>query len=130
MNKLRSLGVEVIAGSADSLETTRKAIEELKLDYDLAYDIDVDELARILGAYYETYMEAEAVYQTEESEAAVTGSPKSAVKKFLQPTAFVLKPDKTIEVAVYSSAHIGRISGKDVYTLVKYLREQEEKKAA
>lgn len=125
--KLKSLGVRVIGGSADSLENAKKAVEELKLSYDLAYEIDVDTLARVTGAYYEVYEEAHPVYQSEESAASVTKAPKAKERKFLQPVGFLIGPEK-IEVACYSSAHIGRLNGKDVYTLVKYLKQEMEKK--
>lgn len=122
--------MRIIGGSADSLDTTKKALEELGVQYDLAYGIDVDKIARITGAFYEIYREAHPVHQPRESAAKVTEAPKAEEKKFLQPTAFIISPEKKVEVACYSSAHVGRISGKDVYTLVKYLKEESKQDKA
>ncbi len=127
MEKLRSIGVRVIGGSADSLETTKQAIEELGIEFDMAYRIDVDKIEHLTGAYYDYYEEAHPVYQSEESAKSVTGTTSSKATKFLQPTAFLLNPEKKIEVASYSSGHIGRMSGKNVYTLTKYLIEEKRK---
>jgi hypothetical protein len=128
MRKLRELNIRVIAGSADDLDTARKGIVELGIEYDIAWGLNVDTVARQTGAFYEVYKEAHPVYHSPESEAEITNSAKSEVRKFLQPTGFILNPEKKIEVSCYSSAHLGRITGKDVYTLVKYLNEKREQK--
>ncbi len=43
-------------------------------------------------------------------------------KFYLHATGFVLRPDKTIELAGYSSGTISRMTADDALTLIKYLR--------
>ena len=124
MDKFADLGVSVIAGSADSLEDSRKAVDELGITYSLAYDVDVETISRVTGAYYEVYKKAKPLQGSQERKAEIKGEFRETESRFLQPTGFLIRPDKTIEVACYSSGHIGRLTAKDVGTLVKYLREQ------
>ena len=42
--------------------------------------------------------------------------------KFVQPSRFIIRPDKTVEVACYSSGPVGRLAADHVLNLVKYYR--------
>jgi hypothetical protein len=63
-----------------------------------------EEISRITGAYYDTD------------------------KKFIHATGFLIRPDKTIEVACYSSGTIGRFVAQDVLKLVKFYKSREKSK--
>lgn len=87
--------IMVIAASVDPRENAREIIEKLALTYPIGHGLNAEEISAMTGAYYH-----------EE-------------KKFLQPTNFLIRPDKTIEVVSYSSGPIGRFVAKDVVRLVK-----------
>ncbi len=42
---------------------------------------------------------------------------------YLQATGFVLKPDGTIAVSVYSSGAIGRLAATDTINFIKYMQK-------
>jgi len=42
---------------------------------------------------------------------------------YLQATGFVLHPDGTIAVSVYSSGAIGRLVGADTANFIKYMQQ-------
>lgn len=90
--------VKVIAGSVDSLEKTAEYIKKLGATFPVAYGMDAKSVSDLTGAFYEKD------------------------KKFLHATGFILRPDKTIEVAVYSSAMVGRFVAADVLGLIKYYK--------
>ncbi|NVL91606.1 MAG: redoxin domain-containing protein [Desulfobacterales bacterium] len=98
LQELESEKIMVIAASVDLRENAREIIEKLTLTYPIAYGLNAEEISGMTGAYYH-----------EE-------------KKFLQPTNFLVRPDKTIEVASYSSGPIGRFVAKDVVRLVQFYK--------
>ncbi|WP_228815553.1 hypothetical protein [Nocardia puris] len=55
-----------------------------------------------------------------EKVAAATGAYVNEDPRYLQSTAFVLAPDGTVKVAVYSSDAIGRFVADDVVGAVRY----------
>ncbi len=63
-----------------------------------------EEISRITGAYYDTD------------------------EKFIHATGFLIRPDKAIEVACYSSGTIGRFVAQDVLKLVKFYKSREKSK--
>ena len=56
-----------------------------------------------------------------------TGAYFENERKFIQPTCFLIRPDKTIEVATYSSGPVGRFVAKDVLTIVKFYKGRAKK---
>jgi len=54
----------------------------------------------------------------------VTGAYVNDDPRYLQSTGFVLAPDGTVRVAVYSSDAIGRLVADDVVGYLRYLTEQ------
>lgn len=125
LSKLRDKNITVIAGSSDVLDVAQKSVRELGIEYTLAYGIDAREAARVFGAYFQVYKEANPLQHSEKSESKITGNHAEVERSFLQPVGFLVRPDRTLEIACYSSGHIGRISAKDVYTMVKYLEEKQ-----
>lgn len=71
------------------------------LAYPIGYGMNAEDISQITGAYYE------------------------GEKKYIQPTNFLIRPDKTIEVACYSSGPIGRFVAKDVLALVKFYKRKK-----
>ena len=93
----------MISGSTDSLEKTKEYADKLGITYAMAYGMDAEAVSNLTGAFYEKE------------------------KKFVQPTGFLVRPDKTIEVAVYSSGPVGRFVAQDVLKLVRYYKSLKKK---
>lgn len=66
----------------------------------MGYGLPLQETAGTLGAFYEER------------------------RNILQATGFVLRPDKTIVVAQYSSGPIGRLVWQDILALVQFGKKQ------
>ncbi len=96
--------ITVITGSVDPVEKARETVEKLGLTYPVWYGMDAEEVSRITGTYYDID------------------------KKFVHATGFLIRPDKTIEVACYSSGPIGRFVPQDVLKLVKFYKSREKSK--
>ena len=96
-------GIKIIAGSVDPLDKTEEFVGKLALSYPVAYGMDAETTCVKTGAFYEKD------------------------RKFIQPTCFLLRPDKTIEVAVYSSGPIGRFVPHDVLGLVRFYKSRAKK---
>jgi hypothetical protein len=93
-----------MAGSVDPVEKARETVEKLALTYPVCYAMVAEEISRMTGAYYDT------------------------TKKFIHATGFLLRPDKTIEVACYSTGPIGRFVAQDVLKLVTFYKSREKSK--
>jgi len=93
--------ITVIAGSVDPMEKAKETAEKLKITYPLAYGLNAEKVSQTLGAYYEIE------------------------KKFVQPANFLIRPDKTIEMACYSSGPLGRFVARNVLGLVKYYKSKK-----
>ncbi len=90
----------MIAGSTDPLEKATETVKEHDMTFPVAYSLPLKEAAATLGAFYEER------------------------RGFLQATGFVVKPDRTIAVAQYSSGPIGRLVWQDVLGLVQFYKKQ------
>jgi len=92
--------IRVIAGSVDPVEKTKELADKLSITYPIACGLDAETVSRLTGAFYEKD------------------------KKYLQPTGIIIRPDKTVEIAVYSNGAVGRFVAKDVLEVVKYYKSQ------
>jgi len=99
--RLEADGICVLAASSDAIENARRAVSEWGLTFPVAFGLPVEETARILGAFY---------------------GMKPERGRFLHATGFVLRPDRTVLVSVYSSGAIGRLVWQDVLGLVQHLK--------
>jgi alkyl hydroperoxide reductase subunit AhpC len=99
--EFQSEQIKVIVGSVDSVEKARETVEKLKITFPVAYGLDAEEISNITGAYYEEG------------------------RKIIQATGFLIRPDKTVEVACYSSGPIGRFAAGDVLNLVKFYKSKK-----
>jgi len=99
-DKLREEDISVVAASTDPIEKAKDTVSEHSLTLPVGYGLPVKETAATLGAFYEEK------------------------RGFLQATGFVIKPDKTIAVAQYSSGPIGRLVWQDILGLVQFYKKQ------
>ena len=99
--ELESLDTEIVALSADTAEEARGTIEQLGLEFSVAYGLDPEAVSGAIGCY--------------------TGTRKG--RPHIQPAAFVLKADGRIAYAVYSSGKVGRLTAADAQTVVKQVPE-------
>jgi peroxiredoxin len=97
-------GIKVILGSVDPIDKTKEFMEKLGIHYPAAYGMDPEAISELTGAFYEKE------------------------RKILQPTGFLLRPDKTLEIAVYSSGSVGRFAAQDVLDLVKLYKSRMKSK--
>ena len=92
----------MITGSVDTAEKTKEFLDKLGVTFPAAYGMDAESVSQMTGAFYEKE------------------------RKIIQPTGFLLRPDKTIEVAVYSSGPVGRFGAQDVLALVKLYKSRQK----
>ena len=90
--------IKVIGGSVDPVEKTQELVDNLGITFPIAYGLDVKMVSRFTGSFYEKE------------------------KEYLQPTGIIIRPDKTIEIAVYSTGAVGRFVARDVLGVVKYYK--------
>jgi peroxiredoxin len=83
----------------DNLENAQKMVERRKLTFPLAYGMDAKEFAGMTGAFYDDK------------------------KLFIHATGFIIRPDGTVEGAVYSTGPIGRLVAADTLMLIDYLKQ-------
>ena len=93
------LGVQVVALSVDPLDQAEQTVERHKLTFPVLYGLDAHAVAEQLGA-------------------SLNEQPL-----YLQATGFILRPDGTVAVAVYSSGAIGRLVAADTINYIKYLQK-------
>jgi len=99
-DKLQAEGIRVIAASTDPQDKAAATVAELGLGMSVGYGLPLKDTAAALGAFYEE---------------------KRGV---LHATGFVVRPDRTIAVAQYSSGPIGRLVWQDVLGLVQHYKKQ------
>jgi peroxiredoxin len=97
LSELESLGIGVVALSADNEADAAALMKLLGLGFPVAYGLDVDMVQRAIGCY--------------------TGTREG--HKHLQPASFVLAPDGSILHAVYSSGKVGRLTASDVLVIAR-----------
>jgi peroxiredoxin len=101
MKEFEAEEITVIAASVDPMEKARESAEKLKVTFPVGYGLDPVKVSEITGTYYDKE------------------------KKHLHAASFLIRPDKTIEVACYSSGPIGRFVAKDVLRLVKFYKSRK-----
>ena len=90
----------MVAASVDSEENAQKTIEECGINFPVGYDLDVKEVSRLTGAFYEEK------------------------RQVLHSTGYLLRPDGKIMVGVYSSGPIGRLVWQDALAVVEFVKSQ------
>ena len=102
LDRLANIGAQVAALSVDDETTTQDLIARHRLRFPVGHSADAHAIAATTGAF----INDDPVY--------------------LQSTGFVLDPDGTVVVSVYSSGAIGRLVPGDVIGLIHYLRQHTE----
>ena len=90
----------MIAGSVDPVEKTKELSDKLDITYPIAFGLDAETISRLTGGFYDRE------------------------KRYLQPTGIIVRPDKSVEMAVYSTGAVGRFVAQDVLSAVKYYKSQ------
>jgi len=99
LDALTELGVKVIALSVDDAETSAALVAKHMLRFPVGHSAAAGQVAAATGAY-------------------VNDDPQ-----YLESTGFVLAPDGTVLIAVYSSDGIGRLVADDVAGYIRYLTQ-------
>jgi len=102
-DKLKTAGIRVVALSADDEKTATRTVDEHGISFPVAHSADPSRLEQVLGSYI--------------------GDDEDG--RYAQSTGFLLRPDGTVAVAVYSSEAIGRLTASDVLGYVAHVREEE-----
>lgn len=89
-----------MAASIDPPEKAGETVSEYSLTFPVGYGLPLEETAGLFGAFYDQN------------------------RRVLQATGFVVKPDRSIAVAQYSSGPIGRLVWQDVLGLVQFYKSQ------
>ncbi len=97
---MQNAGVEVIAASVDSRDDAADTVDDLELDFPVAWGLDAGEIVRRYGAY-------------------------AHEDGYLQPLNILLL-DGEIEQVTYSSGPLGRLQPDEVLDWVEYVEGQAE----
>jgi peroxiredoxin len=97
---LTEAGIKVVAISADDEEHAQLTVTQHQLTYPVGYGAEPLKTSQLLGGYM------------------------NRSRGSLESTNFLLQPDGTIEVAVYSSKVLGRLVVDDVLGYVKRLQSR------
>jgi peroxiredoxin len=99
-SRLKEEGVKVVAASVDTEEDAQKTIAECGIDFPVGYGADCQAVARLTGCFYEER------------------------RQILHSTGYLLRPDGTIAVGVYSTGPIGRLVWRHVLSLVQLYKQR------
>ena len=91
-----------MAASVDSEENAQKTLDDCGINFPLGYGLDMKAVSALTGAFYEDR------------------------RQILHGTGWVLRPDGTIAVGVYSSGAIGRLVWQDVVALVQFTKSKDK----
>lgn len=100
-NRLSGVNAKVVALSVDDESTATATVEKHRLTYPIGHSADADALSAAVGGY-------------------VNEDPK-----YLESTGFILAPDGTVVLAVYSSGAIGRLVPDDVIGMLTYIQSND-----
>lgn len=92
--------MQIVAASVDTEEEATKTVAECGLDFPVGYGADCQAVAGVTGCFYEER------------------------RQILHSTGYVLRPDSTIAVGVYSTGPIGRLVWQDVLNLVQLYKQR------
>lgn len=96
---LTELGVRTLAMSIDDEATTAATIAKHHLSYPVGHSVNASAVAVATGAFVD---------------------PDGG---FLQSTGFILAPDGSVVLSVYSSGAIGRLVPEDVIGMIQYIKK-------
>ena len=94
----------MIAASTETLAEATETVEKSGVSYPVAYGLNPEKFASLVGAYW----------ADDDDE------------PYLHATGFLLKPDGTVDIAVYSSGAIGRFTADDALQILEYRLAEDE----
>jgi len=103
LEKLEAEGIKVVALSADTLEDAQAVVDQHGVTFPVAYGLDVAQVAESIGAFYDE-------------------APSHVPNPYLHSTGFILAPDGSVVVSVYSSGDIGRLEPADALGMIQYVK--------
>lgn len=83
----------------DTEEQAKGTVEECGLEFPMGYGLDNKAISELTGCFYEEK------------------------RQILHSTGYLIKPDGTVAVGVYSSGPIGRLVWQDVHAVVQYMKK-------
>jgi peroxiredoxin len=98
--ELRNERVSVLALSVDPIEKAKETVEQDDLPYPVAWGLSVPEAAERIGGWWDEK------------------------RQIVQPSEFLLGPDRKVLHVTYSSGPIGRIQAADALSLVRFLKSK------
>ena len=98
--RLAGAGVRVVSFSVDDEAAAAALVDKHKLAFPVGHSADADKVAATIGSFV------------------------NAEPKYLQSTGFLLDPEGTVVLSVYSSGAIGRLVPEDVVGMVEYIQSQ------
>ena len=96
--------VKVVALSVDSEPDATATVDAKGVTFPVGYGLDPEATSTTFGTYLSDGTDDHGTY--------------------IQATGFVIAPDATIAVAVYSSSAIGRLNAADTLGMIKYAQQQ------
>ena len=100
MSQLEELNMAIFALSTDSREEAQATVEKHGLKFPVLYGMDGPKTAETSGSYYEER------------------------RNIIQPTGFIVSPDRKIMSVTTSSGPVGRLSAQDVILIVGSYKKQ------
>ena len=97
-------GISVYALSTDDLEHAKSTVDKIGVTFPVLYGVDGPALAAAWGGYYEQR------------------------RNILHATSFILRPERTIASATYSTGPVGRVTPVEAARIVAFYRKQAEAK--
>lgn len=93
--------IRLVAASVDPMDKSQELVDELGVAFPVAYGLDAGGISEKTGGFY------------------------NERENYLQPTGILVRPDHTVEIAVYSTGPIGRFVAEDVLKIVRYYQNQQ-----
>lgn len=99
---MKAVGAEVCALSTDPLDKAQSTVDKLHLTFPVLYGLDGPKTAETLGTWYEER------------------------RNIIQPSAFIVGPDRKLLSVTYTSGPVGRLVAKDAQRLIAFLDKQSQ----
>jgi len=101
LNELKAAEIDIVGLSVDPLDKARETVDQLKLQFPLAWGLHVIDDADRIGAW------------------------RDDKRPMIQPSEFLLGRDGKILSATYSTGPIGRLRAEDVLSLVRFMESRK-----
>ncbi len=100
IGELEAADIPVYFLSTDTLEEAKATVDKHGATFPVIYGMDGPKTAELLGSYYEER------------------------RNIIQPTGFLLNPEKKIMSVTTSSGPVGRLTVEDILRVVAFYRKQ------